>query len=185
MLVVAGRRGNIVFGQVDVAGGQNNGDILVAENATLEIREIGGTGTDIVKTDIWKDAGMELEGRFLFRQDGSEGNDTVTTKLKLDSWSDGTLEGEQRGGNNDDKVYLVLDDYSHAITWVSGKPKLSLVGSGYGVDYGVANYFLQDGGSGKDNAFTEFNNTILGPGDPSWSPIRRRNFENILLSDPT
>jgi len=182
MSVTAGTRGGLV--PVDVLGGKNEGNVLVAENAVFDLREVGGYGDDKITTDFHKYAGLELEGKMIYRQDGDHGKDTLTTKLDISCWSDGDLEAYMRGGNDNDKLYLVLNDYSHSVTNVAGVKTLSPIQIGYGITYGSAGYFLQDGGTQTDTAFTQFNGLILGPGDPSYTPIRRRNMESILINDP-
>ena len=87
-----------------------------------------------------------------------------------------------RGGNDADKVYLYLADYSHVInnTTSDATPAL-LIG---GISYGPSGYFLQDGGSQTDKGFTWFNGEILDAGETVGTPIYRRNIEQILGYDP-
>ena len=157
-------------------------DVYVAYGAFLDVRLMGGYGDDKTTLDFSTKAGLDLQGGFKLRMDGSHGKDTLLVRLYLAWCSTGEVDGDMRGGNDADKVYLYLDD-NNDIVWVPDAPALVPFPIG-GVTYGPSGFFLQDGGSQTDKGFTRYNGDVLLAGETAGTPIYRRNIETILSVDP-
>jgi hypothetical protein len=151
----------------------------VAYGAKLDVRLMGGYGNDKTTLDFATEADLDLRGGFKLRMDGSHGDDTCIVRIDLTYCSTGELDGDMRGGNGADKVYLYLND-NRGITWA--EPLAAIIGPG--VSYGPTGFFLQDGGTQTDKGFTKYNGNILLAGQTTGTPIYRRNIETILSVDP-
>ena len=79
-------------------------DTDVRTGSNLNIFAIGLGGKD----NITLDSDGEVDGKFSFSLQGTDGNDKVAANILLDNGSNGTLSGNVRGDNDSDSVTLAV-----------------------------------------------------------------------------
>jgi len=83
----------------DVATVRANG---VRLGADAEVEVSGGRGADVITAAY----AVEADGRFRFRLDGGDGDDTVSANLALAAGSTGAVEALVKGNEGDDRLTL-------------------------------------------------------------------------------